>query len=142
MDPGAIVYFSRIEHFSAAHRLNSTSLSDSENLDVYGHCNRVHGHGHNYKVEFSVKGHIDPRTGMVIPLDHLKDVVKRKVLDLLDHSFLDQDIAWFESRPSTTENLAIFIWRQVYEDLLPWRLCKVKVWETDNNIVSYKGECE
>lgn len=80
------------------------------------------------------------KTGMVVPLNHLKQVVKNKVLNVLDHVNLDLDIEWFKTRPSTTENLAIFIWESIKQDLLPWNLHKIKIWETDSNIVVYKGK--
>lgn len=81
----------RIESLSVAHRLNSPLLSPADNLRIFGKCNNRHGHGHNYRLEVSVQGGIDPVTGMIINLTDLKDIIKVSVLDVFDHTNLDLD---------------------------------------------------
>lgn len=89
----------RRESFSAAHRLHSPHLSEAENQQVYGKCNNPNGHGHNYRVEVWVEGPIDERTGMVMNLVDLNDLLKCTVIDILDHKHLDKDVEWFSTRP-------------------------------------------
>ncbi|KAI8816874.1 uncharacterized protein EV422DRAFT_272912 [Fimicolochytrium jonesii] len=133
-------YLSRTEHFSAAHRLHSPQLSDPENVELYGKCNHRHGHGHNYKVEVTVKGEIHPITGMVMNLSELKECMKAKVVDILDHRNLDVDIDYFHTNPSTAENIAVYVWTQLAAALTKAELFEVRIHETENNVVFYRGE--
>ncbi|RKP25863.1 6-pyruvoyl tetrahydrobiopterin synthase-like protein [Syncephalis pseudoplumigaleata] len=139
-----IGYIARIEHFSAAHRLHSPQLSDEENRAVYGKCNHPHGHGHNYKVQVTLRGPIDPRTGMVTNLANLKACLHRAIMEQLDHRNLDVDVPFFETCVSTTENVAVYIWQQVEQHMAPTgcqgQLHEVCIWETDRNMVIYRGE--
>ncbi|RIA94456.1 6-pyruvoyltetrahydropterin synthase, partial [Glomus cerebriforme] len=139
-----IVYLSRIETFSAAHRLHSPSLSIEENKKLYGKCNNPNGHGHNYKVEVIVKGEINPLTGMVMNLEDLKECINITVMNVLDHKNLDHDVPYFRDLPSTSENLVVFIWHNI-ENFLSGKLYKgklyeVKLYETEKNVVVYRGE--
>src|ERR1700761_6400702 len=104
-------HLSRRYPFSASHRLYSESYSEEENREVYGKCNNPHGHGHNYVVEVTVAGEVDERTGFVIDLKRLKDLVNREVIDPLDHRHLNKEIPEFRDQIPTTENLAIAIWK-------------------------------
>ncbi|WP_338462612.1 6-carboxytetrahydropterin synthase [Synechococcus elongatus IITB7] len=122
-------------HFSAAHRLAKESLSFEENCEIYGKCARPHGHGHNYHLEVTVAGEIDPRTGMLADLAALQQVVQDKVVEPFDHSFLNKDIPYFAEVVPTAENIAVHI-----RDLLAGpirelgaRLYKVKLIESPNN---------
>ncbi|EXX78356.1 hypothetical protein RirG_015610 [Rhizophagus irregularis DAOM 197198w] len=128
---GSIVYLSRIETFSAAHRLHSPSLSDEENEKLYGKCNNPNGHGHNYK-------------GMVMNLEELKECIKITVMNVLDHKNLDHDVPYFKNIPSTSENLAVFIWYNIKDYLSEksheGKLYEVKLYETEKNVVIYRGE--
>ena len=85
------ISITRVESFSASHRLNSPQLSPQENLQIFGKCNNPNGHGHNYKLEVSVEGSVDPVTGMIINLSDLKDLIKMAVIDVFDHTHLDLD---------------------------------------------------
>ncbi|KAJ2849067.1 hypothetical protein IWW36_002896 [Coemansia brasiliensis] len=131
---------SRTEHFSAAHRLHSPHLSDDENQQVFGKCNHHSGHGHNYVLETVVRGPIDARTGMVVNITDLKRWIKAAVLDVLDHRNLDADVAYFRNYPSTTENLAVFIWMRLTQTMPPGLLHQVIVSETPKNKVVFNGE--
>eukprot|EP01116_Phalansterium_solitarium_P009106 TRINITY_DN23131_c0_g1_i1.p3 TRINITY_DN23131_c0_g1~~TRINITY_DN23131_c0_g1_i1.p3 ORF type:complete len:137 (+),score=7.14 TRINITY_DN23131_c0_g1_i1:28-438(+) len=127
----------RRETFSASHRLHNAALSDEENRKIFGKCNSPNGHGHNYTLEVSVKGQVDPVTGMVINLADLKEFIRTAVLDRLDHRCIDLDVPEFAGVVSTTENVAIFIWNSL-KPLVP-QLHEVKIFETDKNIVVFRG---
>lgn len=135
---GRKVCLTRIESFSCAHRLNSPHLTSEENVKIYGKCNRINGHGHNYKVEISVSGNIDQRVGMVMSLDDLKVIINEKVMDKLDHRNIDLDVKEFRENqiPSTAENIACYIFNEI-SSALPSnvKLDSVKLYETDKNVV-------
>ncbi|XP_062859605.1 6-pyruvoyl tetrahydrobiopterin synthase [Trichomycterus rosablanca] len=135
-----ICYISRVQSFSACHRLHSKSLSDEENRRVFGKCNNPNGHGHNYKVEVTVRGKIDPTTGMVMNLTDLKQCIEEGIMKPLDHKNLDLDVPYFANTVSTTENLAVYIWDNMNKLLPPNTLYEIKVHETDKNVVVYRGE--
>lgn len=135
-----VVSFTRTESFSAAHRLHNPSLSEEENRELFGKCNHPAGHGHNYRVDVTVKGEIDARTGMVVDAGKLSKVIWQEALVLLDHRNIDVDIEWFRSggKPSTAENIAIFIWEMLRRHLPS--LYSVRVQETDHNAAEYFGK--
>ncbi|XP_010828938.1 PREDICTED: 6-pyruvoyl tetrahydrobiopterin synthase [Bison bison bison] len=120
--------------------LVSKSLSNEENLKLFGKCNNPNGHGHNYKVVVTVHGEVDPVTGMVMNLTDLKKYMEEAIMKPLDHKNLDLDVPYFADIVSTTENVAVYIWENLQKFLPVGVLYKVKVYETDNNIVVYKGE--
>lgn len=132
-------YLTRIVSFSASHRLHSYQLTDEENHVTYGKCNNPAGHGHNYKLEVTICGQVDPKTGMVINLSELQTIIQDKVLSLLDHKNIDQDVEYFVANRlvSTTENVANFIWKELCE-ALPHNLYEIKLWETEKNVVTYR----
>ncbi|XP_072050729.1 6-pyruvoyl tetrahydrobiopterin synthase-like [Amphiura filiformis] len=138
---GRTVYLSRVEKISACHRLHSNHLSDEENKKIYGKCNNPNGHGHNYTVTVTLKGKVDPVTGMVINITDLKEYMKKAIMDTLDHKNIDLDVPYFKDIVSTTENVATYIWDQMTQLLPdPSLLYEVKIHETDKNIVFYRGE--
>ncbi|NXL31951.1 PTPS synthase, partial [Glaucidium brasilianum] len=120
----------------------SKSLSDEENLKLFGKCNNPNGHGHNYrgKEVVSRRTRIDPVSGMVINLTDLKEYMQEAIMEPLDHKNLDKDVPYFAEVVSTTENIAVFIWENLKKLLPMGTLYKVKVYETDQNTVVYKGE--
>ncbi|NWI08199.1 PTPS synthase, partial [Crypturellus soui] len=113
----------------------STALSDQENAELFGKCNNPHGHGHNYRGK-----QIDPVSGMVLNLTDLKEYMQEAIMEPLDHKNLDKDVPYFAEVVSTTENVAVFIWENLKKLLPTGTLYKVKVYETDQNVVVYKGE--
>lgn len=127
-------------HFSAGHRLHLPDLTDEENRELYGPCANPSGHGHNYDLEVTVAGRVDPETGFVIDLSRLKELVNRSVVDDVDHQNLNVDVPWMEGRVPTTENLAVAIWNRLEGRLDGAELVSVKLWETDRNVVEYCGE--
>ncbi|KAM9837227.1 6-pyruvoyl tetrahydrobiopterin synthase [Aulostomus maculatus] len=138
--PDRIGYITRVQCFSACHRLHSVHLSDEDNQRVYGKCNNANGHGHNYKVEVTVRGKIDRVTGMVMNLTDLKRGIEDVIMTPLDHKNLDKDVPYFAGVASTTENVAVYIWDNMVKVLPPTLLHEIKIHETDKNIVVYRGE--
>lgn len=132
------VTVTRRVHFNAAHRLHNPSLSDAENRKIFGACNNPNYHGHNYELEVSVAGEIDPTTGYVADLGAVKRIVEDLVLSRLDHRNLNVDVPDFERLNPTTENLVVVIWR-LLEGRLPGTLTRLVLWETPRNCVVYEG---
>lgn len=122
-------------HFSAAHRLARPDLSYEENCEIYGKCARPNGHGHNYHLEVTVKGQIDPRTGMIADLVELQKAIDEFVVEPFDHTFLNKDIAYFEQVVPTAENIAVHIRDLLVEPIRATgaELYKVKLVESPNN---------
>lgn len=127
-------------HFSAGHRLHNPGFSAEKNRDTYGLCNNPSGHGHNYDLEVTVEGEIDPESGYVLDLKRLKDLLAELVLNDVDHANLNTDVAWLAGTVPTTENLAVAIWGRLEGRLGGARLVSVRVWETERNSVEYRGE--
>lgn len=136
----AIVRVTRRLHFSAGHRLHNPEVSDAENREIYGLCNNPSGHGHNYGLEVTVKGEVDPRTGYVLDLKRLKRVVEQEVLRDVDHANLNLDVPWMEGVIPTAENIAVQVWRRLERALPRGVLECIRVWETERNYVEYRGE--
>nr|XP_056716822.1 6-pyruvoyl tetrahydrobiopterin synthase-like [Euleptes europaea] len=135
---GKMTFLSRMETFAAAHRLSSKLLNDEENRKLFGKCNQ--SHGHNYKVIVTVRGQMNPISGMFMNIYKLQEYMQEAILEPLDHKNLDQDVDFFADVVSTTENLAIYIWRNLEKILPAGCLYKVKVYESDKNFIVYKGE--
>lgn len=135
-------FVKRTEGFSSAHRLHSNKLSAEKNKEIFGKCNHVHGH--NYKIIVTLYGEIDPITGMVMDIARLKLIMKEELLDNLDHKYIDEDVAYFKDVVSTTENLAVYAWKQMQAGLGDQAslLYEVEIFETDKNVVTYKGDVE
>jgi 6-pyruvoyltetrahydropterin/6-carboxytetrahydropterin synthase len=128
--------------FSAAHRLNNPKYDAGWNRRVYGKCDNPRGHGHNYVIHVSVKGKIDPETGMVIDLKVLKDVVRRRIIDCVDHTNLNEDVDFLQGVIPTAENLARAFWQQLAPAITEGALYEVLLQETEKNSVVYRGEDE
>ncbi|OKH24611.1 6-carboxytetrahydropterin synthase [Chroogloeocystis siderophila] len=132
---GMEAYLTLSTHFSAAHRLARPDLSYEENSEIYGKCARPNGHGHNYHLEVTVKGEIDPRTGMLVDLGALQQIIDDLVVEPLDHTFLNKDIAYFAEVVPTAENIAVYISNVLRSPIqeLGATLHKVKLIESPNN---------
>jgi 6-pyruvoyltetrahydropterin/6-carboxytetrahydropterin synthase len=135
-----MVYLTRKAEFSAAHYYHNPEFSPAENQRIFGKCNNPNGHGHNYTLEVTVKGQVDPRSGFVVDLKQLKDVMNREVIDALDHRFLNHEVAEFKHAIPTTENLAIAIWNRLRTKLETSELHRIRVYETPDLFVDYYGE--
>lgn len=135
-----MIYITRVEKFSSAHRLYNPELTEEENFEIYGKCANKNGHGHNYVLEVTLKGEIDPKTGYVYDLSKLKKIIKEKIIDKVDHKHLNYDVDFLAGINPTTENLAVAFWKILSESLPKGLLYSVKVYETENNIAEYRGE--
>jgi len=124
--------------FAASHRLHTSRLSEEENCRVFGKCNNPHGHGHNYVVEISVSGEVDPATGMIANLDDLDAFVERQLLEDFDHKSLNEDIPAFRDKVPTTENLCMEIFQRL-KSFPRAKLERIRVEETGNNSFEYAG---
>lgn len=132
------VYLSRRYTFAASHRLHSPAFSEAENQRVYGKCNNPYGHGHNYTIEVTLSGAVDPATGMVANLGDLDPFVQRHVLDAFDHRNLNEEVEAFRTKVPTTENLCIEIFNRL-RDFPKAHLERVRVEETSKNSFEYSG---
>jgi 6-pyruvoyltetrahydropterin/6-carboxytetrahydropterin synthase len=128
-------------HFSAAHRLASDRFSLEENTAIYGKCARVHGHGHNYHLEVTIAGEIDPRTGMIADLVAFQAAIDRYVVEPMDHTFLNKDIPYFAEVVPTAENIAVYIQNVLTEPIrqIGAELYCVKLVESPNNSCEVYG---
>ena len=135
-----MVYLTRKAEFSASHYYHNPQFTAEENRRIFGKCNNPHGHGHNYTLEVTVKGQIDERSGFVVDLKQLKDIMNREVIDAVDHRFLNEEVKEFRDRIPTTENLAVTIWRWLQPKLNVARLHRVRLYETPDLFVDYYGE--
>jgi 6-pyruvoyltetrahydropterin/6-carboxytetrahydropterin synthase len=144
MRPGANTGALKIElgrryRFAASHRLHSAQLSEEENHRLYGKCNNPHGHGHNYVVEISVSGDVDPATGMIANLTDLDGFVEREILEPFDHRSLNEEVPAFRDKVPTTENLCIEIFQRL-KFFSHAKLERVRVEETSNNSFEYTAD--
>ncbi|MBS3945565.1 MAG: 6-carboxytetrahydropterin synthase [Melioribacter sp.] len=135
-----MLYLTRREVFSASHRLYNEKYSDEENLKIFGKCSNPNGHGHNYVLEVIVSGKIDPSTGYVIDLKILKQIIRENVIDKVDHKNLNVDVDFMNGLNPTAENIAIGIWNQLVNKIPSGELYSVKIYETENNYVEYRGK--
>lgn len=135
-----MVYLTRKAEFSASHYYHNPAFSPEENQRIFGKCNNPNGHGHNYTLEVTVKGSVDGRSGFVVDLKELKDIMNREVVEVLDHRFLNKEIAEFRDAIPTTENLAINIWNRLASKLKAAELHRIRVYETPDLFVDYYGE--
>jgi 6-pyruvoyltetrahydropterin/6-carboxytetrahydropterin synthase len=155
-----MVHLTRRYRISAAHRLHNNALSPEENARLYGKCNNPLGHGHDYALEVTVAGEVDPRTGMVMDIGLLDRLVEREVLDRFDHKHLNLDVDNFADRVPTTENLCLEIYRLLASNFPVWsmspedepedigredsatgaRLLRVRIEETPRNFFEYEAD--
>src|ERR1700743_1303514 len=108
-----MILLTRKAEFSAAHYYWNDAWSEAENQRVFGKCSNRNGHGHNYTLEVTVAGEIDPVTGFVVDLKQLKDVLERVGVSISDHRHLNLEIPEFKSAIPTTENIAIAVWKRL-----------------------------
>lgn len=136
-----MIHITRRERFSAAHKLAKDEWSDEKNMEVFGKCSNPNWHGHNYILWVTVKGNPKPNTGFVVDLSDLGHVIKEKVIAKLDHKNINLDVDFMKGQMSSTENIAIAIWKQIEQPIaaLGAELHSVKLQETENNYVEYFG---
>ncbi len=127
----------RKEHFNSAHRLHNPNWSDDKNLSFYGKCNNPNFHGHNYDLEVMVTGDVDVESGYLIDMKVLSDMIKEEVLDAFDHKNLNLDVPDFKNLNPTAENIIVVIYNKLRKKLNPKFELKIKLYETERNIVVY-----
>lgn len=135
-----VVRATRRAHFCAAHRLHRPDWSDDENREVFGDCSNPNWHGHNYVLDVTVEGPVDPDTGFVMDLKKLKDALNERVVSDVDHRNLNVEVDWLDGTIPSTENFAVAIWNRL-EGSMPEgvRLHRIHLHETVNNSVEYMG---
>jgi 6-pyruvoyltetrahydropterin/6-carboxytetrahydropterin synthase len=134
------VTVTRRVRFNAAHRVHNPAFSDEENERLFGKCNNPNWHGHNYILDVSVEGEVEPGTGYVLDLAALKGIIRREVVDVVDHRNLNLDVPFMRDVIPTSENIAVAFWRRLEPHVAPARLVRLVLWETENNYVEYRGE--
>ena len=127
----------RREHFNAAHRLHNINWSAEKNQAVFGKCNNLNYHGHNYDLEVKVIGAVDDDTGYVMDMKVLSDLIKAKILDRFDHKNLNLDTEEFKALNPTAENIAITIYNLLRQEIDEQLELKIKLYETPRNYVEY-----
>lgn len=135
-----MIYITRREVFSASHRIYNPELSDEENYRLYGKCSNPNGHGHNYILEVTIAGEVNPKTGYLIDLKKLKSIIRENVIDLLDHKNLNLDVEFLKNKIPTSETIVSEIWKQLVDKIPDGKLYSVKLYETENNYIEYRGE--
>jgi 6-pyruvoyltetrahydropterin/6-carboxytetrahydropterin synthase len=135
-----MIYVTRRAEFSASHFYHNPRWTPEENRRVFGKCNNPLGHGHNYAVEVTVAGPVNPATGMVVDLKEVKALVEQEVLQRIDHKFLNKEVPAFASKLPTTENIAVEIWGWLAPKLTWGQLHQIRVYETPDLYADYYGE--
>ncbi len=135
-----MILLTRKADFAAAHFYWNDAWSEEENRRVFGKCANRQGHGHNYTLEVTVEGNIDPTSGFVVDLKLLKDVMEREVVSVYDHRHLNHEVPEFKTAQPTTENIAIAIWRRLQGKIPNAKLHRVRVYEMPELFADFYGE--
>ncbi|MBT3479129.1 MAG: 6-carboxytetrahydropterin synthase [Candidatus Marinimicrobia bacterium] len=130
-------YLTKVFYFNAAHQYGHGDWTDEKNWDVFGPDSKVHGH--NYTLEVMVTGEINPETGFIVDLGHLKKIVETHVIDILDHSQIEKEVDWFKDKQPSSENLVQFIWEQIAPRLKGAKLHRIRLRETPTIFTDYYG---
>lgn len=137
-----MVYIKRTEKFCAAHKLWNPKWSAEQNHEIFGKCANENYHGHNYVLDVTVKGKIDPETGFVMNFTDLKRILKEKIINIVDHKNLNLDIPFLQGKLTSSEVMAVEFWKILEPEIkaLGSQLYCIALKETDNNIAEYYGE--
>ena len=136
-----MIYLTRRERFSAAHRMFRPEWTDEKNTEVFGKCSNPKWHGHNYELFVTIKGELSPETGFVMNISKLKQIIQERIIEKIDHKNINNEVGFMEGRIATTENLATAIWNEL-KPLIEKNgaeLHCVKISETENNSIEYYG---
>lgn len=136
-----MIFITRRERFNAAHKLFNEQWSAEKNAEVFGKCANANWHGHNFDLIVTVKGEVNPDTGFVVNLKELSTLIRRRIIDKVDHTNLNLDVDFMQGIMPSTENLAIAIWQQLAGEVeaMGAILHCIKLVETENNYVEYYG---
>ena len=131
----------RLVEFSAAHRLYRDDWSEAKNREVFGACSNPFGHGHNYALEVSISGELDPETGMVVHFQRLKSLLHELVEAPLDHRHLNHDVPFMAGKLPTSENLLVTLWERLEAATAQekWKLYRLRLKSNGRNWVDYTG---
>ncbi len=135
-----MIYLTRKCEFSASHYYHNPQWSEDENRRAFGKCANLNGHGHNYTLEVTVTGEVDPTTGFVVDLKELKEILNREVVDAMDHRHLNKEVPEFATKIPTTENIAIAVWQRLNDKLKVAKLHRVRLYEMPDLFVDFYGE--
>jgi 6-pyruvoyltetrahydropterin/6-carboxytetrahydropterin synthase len=135
-----MVLLTRKAEFSAAHFYWNPAWSEAENQRVFGKCANRQGHGHNYTLEVTVYGEVDPTNGFVVDLKQLKDIMEQEVVSVYDHRHLNHEVLEFVTTIPTTENIAIAIWRRLDGKIPHAKLYRIRVYEMPDLFADFYGE--
>lgn len=139
-----MIYVSRKEHFNAAHKLYNPNWSKEKNEEVFGPCANANWHGHNFEMIVTVKGAPDPETGFVVDLKELSTVIRREVVDIVDHKNLNIDVDFMKGKMASCEILVMEIWKilapAIEKITRTGKLYSIRLYETPRNYVEYFGE--
>ena len=135
-----MILLTRKAEFSASHYYWNDAFTPEENLRVFGKCANRNGHGHNYTLEVTVAGEVDPTSGFVVDLKELKAVMEREVVQAYDHRHLNLEVPEFQTAIPTTENIAVAVWRRLDGKIPGARLHRVRVYELSDLFADYYGE--
>ncbi|MFZ1702855.1 MAG: 6-carboxytetrahydropterin synthase [Saprospiraceae bacterium] len=127
----------RKAHFNAAHRLHNSSWSEEKNKEVFGLCNNIYYHGHNYDLEVKLTGEIDLNTGYVFDMGKLAEIIKQEIEDRFDHKNLNLDCPEFVELIPSTENFAVVIFNILRKKISSQFDVHIRLWETPRNYVEY-----
>ena len=136
-----MVFITRREHFSAAHRLFLPDRPDKENFEIFGKCSNPNWHGHNYILYVTLKGEPDPVTGLIIHLRHVSKLIDERILQKVDHKNLNLEVDFLKGKVPTSENVAIGIWNELAGEIrkLGAELHCIRLEQSENNIIEYYG---
>lgn len=136
-----MIYLTRRERFSAAHRMFRQDWSDEKNREVFGKCSNPNWHGHNYILWVTIKGDPDKERGFVMNINTLKKIIQEKVISEIDHRNINMEVSFMKGKIATTENLAAAIWNELATAIenAGARLHCIKIEETENNTIEYYG---
>jgi 6-pyruvoyltetrahydropterin/6-carboxytetrahydropterin synthase len=132
-----MIILNKIFYFNAAHQYGNPTMSDAENQAAFGKDLRIHGH--NYELTVSITGEVNPDTGFIADLGHVKDIVRNHVLEIVDHSLIDKDIPWFRDKQPSTENMVVWIWGAIEQHLHSGKLYRIRLKETPTIYTDYYG---
>lgn len=139
-----MIYVSRQEHFNAAHKLHNPNWSEEKNKEVFGPCANANWHGHNFEIIVTVKGQPDPDTGFVVDLKQLSTLIRKEIIQKVDHKNLNLDVDFMKGKMASTEILTMEFWKILEPKLSSitsvGHLHSIKVYETPRNFVEYFGE--
>ena len=134
------MYITRREIFSASHRLWNPSISDERNIELFDKCANANGHGHNFVLEVTVVGEVKNDSGYIADLKKLKNLIQTEIIKKVDHKYLNYDVEYLRNIIPTTENIARAFWQVLSPKITEGKLYSIRLHETENNMVEYRGE--